>query len=148
MVLILILDGCATPSISVPRKIITSGFNFSEYSNKGFLFTPNTYDGDYESIGLIQLIMTPDARIKNVYTGETSQTGEAIKKKKWVVEEIDPNKGIEEMYNLCIEMKADALTQMEFEPYLESHAQGTIMPVTISGIKISGFAIKRLGAFK
>lgn len=146
LVVAIVLFNCSEPPSLIPEKLIASGYDFSEYSEKGFLFTPNEYSGDYESIGLIQLTYSPEARLSTV-----SEHIPGVGKKErtqWITDPINADKVIEDVYNLCIEMGADALTQMKIEPYSENHAQGTMNPLTLSGIKISGFAIRRLGALK
>lgn len=143
---LMLIISCAEPPSLIPEKLIVSGYDFAKYSENGFLFTPNSYEGDYESIGLVQLTYMPEA--KHVYITKETMLRETVTTKDWLVSDINPAKGIEEIYNVCIEMGADAMTQMEIESYSVAHAQNTTMPITLTGIKISGFAIKRLGAFK
>lgn len=35
-----LISGCAEPPSLIPEKFISSGYDFSKYSEKGFLFTP------------------------------------------------------------------------------------------------------------
>jgi len=144
---IIFFVSCAKPPSLIHEKFITSGYDFSDYSKKGFLFTPNLYQGDYETFGLIQLSYTPQAKLTEIRV-EHKYKSRSYVKKEWKVDEINPKKAIESIYKACVEMGADALTRMEIETFFERHAQGTTKPITIPGIKISGFAIKRIGAFK
>ena len=38
------------------------GFNFTPYTEKGFLFTPEKYETEYGSIGLITCIIFPEKK--------------------------------------------------------------------------------------
>ena len=148
--LLILFATCAEPPDLIQEKFIVTGYDFTKYSDKGFLFTPNEYNGEYQSMGLIQLTYMPEAKLVTVYVSSLNSEGKpiTIKKKKWKIDPLNVDKVIEDIYNLCMTMGANALTQMDIEPYSENHAQGTTKPITITGIKISGFAIKRLGAFK
>ena len=136
------------PPDLIPEKIEVSGYDFSGFTERGFFFTPLEYKGDYQSIGLIQLTYRPEARFVEVVLGAQLKAGEYYGMKKWELDQVDPEKVLEELYNVCIEMGADALTQMQFTWFDETFAQGTQEPVVIGSLRISGFAIKRLGAFK
>jgi hypothetical protein len=144
LLFIIFLVSCANPPSLIEEKFITSGYDFSNYSKKGFLFTPNLYQGDYETIGLIQLSYTPQAK----YDLIRAKQRYGKPPYGWEVDEINPKKAIKAIYKECVEMGADALTQMKIETFFEHQAQDTHSPITIIGIKISGFAIKRIGAFK
>jgi len=128
----------------IQEKVIFFGYDFKKYSDKDFLFTPNIYQGEYESIGLITLIYLPKAQLLELYSGEFTNEGKPIKKKTWKVEEYNSDDFLDKIYNLCVEMGSDAFTQMEILTHSESYAQNTFYPVTINGVKIVGFAIKRL----
>jgi len=146
-ILVLIATSCAPPPSSIPEQLLATGFDFSTYSKKGFLFTPDTYMGDYESIGIVSLTYTPSAKLterSEHYRGSVPE----VEKSEWVIDSVDPDRAVAEMYRICIEMGADALTQLDIEPYSTSHGELSTKPVTITGLKINGFAIKRLGAFK
>ncbi len=134
---------CSTPPDLIQEKIIISGYNFSKYSAEGFLFTPNEYFGDYESVGLIHLIYTPEANLIEVYTGKTNEQGKPINKKSWQVNEFDSELLLDKIYEACIELGANAFTQMNIETHSESYATNTFYPITINGAKISGFAIRK-----
>ncbi len=147
LLFIIFFVSCANPPSLIDEKFIISGYDFSDYSKKGFLFTPNLYQGDYKAIGLIQLSFAPHAKLTEV-RGKDKYIRRAYAKKDWKVDEFNSKKAIESIYKSCVEIGADALTQMKIETFFEHHAQGTLYPITIPGIKISGFAIKRIGAFK
>ena len=140
--LVALLTGCAAPPSIIPERITASGIDFSAYASEGFLFTPNKYGGDYESIGLVQISYTPKAVF--VKTEVRGINGQAFTRSSWMAEPIDTDKALQKLYELCLEMGADALTEMQIKNITERHAQRTIHPLTLSGIEISGFAIKRV----
>ena len=49
---------------SIPKKEILSGINFTKYTQSGFLITPEKYNREYESIGLIDLVYMPKAELQ------------------------------------------------------------------------------------
>ena len=52
------------------------------------------------------------------------------------------------MYTTCIEMGADTFTQLQIlDAPTMPYGINTTNPISINGIKIEGYAIKRLGAF-
>ena len=55
--LILLLTNC-TPS-KFEKQIITYVFDFTKYTDKRFLFTPEQYNGDYLSIGILEIEIYP-----------------------------------------------------------------------------------------
>ena len=57
---VLIFNGCATLKF-IPAEEYFMGIDFRPYTEQGFLFTPEKYLGEYESIGLIDLISVHEA---------------------------------------------------------------------------------------
>ena len=155
--------GCQPPQY-IPGRLVISGFDFTKYSDLGFLITPDDYQGDYESAGLIEVSYVPDARLETVKDVKSLSSadslnlandpwfvndgGEGGERKVWRIDEIEPSRIIDTIYNECRKMGANALTQLSIEYFFENHAEGTTRPVRIPGVRVSGFAIKRLGAFK
>lgn len=145
MFLIAVLISCSTPLSLVPEKKLIVGYDFTKYSDAGFLFTPNEYTGAYESVGLINLIYTPRAELVEVYAGYSVDGAQPIMKKAWKAEKYDSEMLLDMVYESCVELGANAFTQMEINAYEETHGGNTLYPVKIDGAKISGFAIKRIG---
>jgi hypothetical protein len=59
------LFSCATVKRKyIPKVLSVSAFDLSKYSNQGFLITPNKYNGDYESVGIISAIAMPKAKLE------------------------------------------------------------------------------------
>ena len=162
LLIALLIVGCASPPTVIPEIQLMIDVDFTEYTQKDFLFTPNIYKGDYESIGLITLYYYPEAKR---ITKEIEYLGQDAKKRKyedqgggkrtrlisteWVINEINSNALLDSIYSTCFKMGADAFTQLKIiDAPIMSHALNTANPVSINGIKIEGYAIKRLGAFK
>jgi len=142
-----LLGGCATPPDSIPEKLEINGIDFSAFSEKGFLITPEKYNGDYESIGLITLTFRPFTK-RVIVTGGGTQNQEIAGLSHWDIEKIDHDSLLSSIYGVCTEMGADAFTQLEMHVESAIFAQNTTQPVEIPEITISGFAIKRRGAFQ
>lgn len=112
----------------IPKKTAVFDVDFTKYASKGFLITPHEYTGNYESIGLITYKTSPKAKFN------TSD---------WYIDQISLNETIDSVYNICIKKGADALIDFKFEWFDTQYNKQVIQPVTIPGIRISGFAIKR-----
>ena len=139
LLVLLITFGCAPPNY-IPESLSVSGINFAPFSEKGFLFTPNKYLDDYESIGIINLSFAPEANL--IRLTENTRNGERTTSS-WVVNDMNPDSLLIKVHELCVEMGADALTEFEVTSFYNNHAVGTTNPITIMGIKFSGFAIRR-----
>ena len=152
LILLLLIVGCATPPKVIPEIQLIIDIDFTEYTQKGFLITPNAYTGNYESIGLITLIYYPEARLitKEIeYEGKDKEGNKLTRKEsEWVINKINSKALLDSVYTTCIEMGADAFTQLKIlDAPTMPYAINTLNPVSINGIKIEGYAIKRLGAF-
>ena len=144
LLITIIATSCSSTPDSIPEKISISGYNFSKYSNEGFLFTPNVYNGEYESVGLIHLTYTPEANLVEVYSGKQLENGKPQVSKEWHVIEFDSEILLDNVYEACLELGADAFTQMVLQTHSETYGNTTMYPLILNGAKISGFAIKRL----
>ena len=61
----------------------------------------------------------------------------------WDIEKLDINLLLYEVYTASIQMGADALTEFSIKSVSSNHALGSSYPVTINGVQVYGFAIKR-----
>lgn len=50
---------CTNSTVAREETFEVTGYDFTEYTEKGFLFTPNTYSGEYKSTGLITVTQWP-----------------------------------------------------------------------------------------
>ncbi len=145
---VVLLLGCSGGVSFVPKSLTVGLFNFTPYSEKGFLFTPHSYSGDYESIGLVSVMISPSARLNKIATSNKNADGKTIFDKSWSIDRIDVNEALDSLYHLAAALGADAIVDLQINEISQSYNMNNLEPqVTIYGYKIDGFAIKRLGAF-
>ncbi|KAA3606344.1 MAG: hypothetical protein DWQ06_02555 [Calditrichaeota bacterium] len=123
-----------TQLTQIPEETEMIAFDFSEFSAKGFMFTPNIYAGDYESVGLLEIKYFPEANLKPF---ETKTTNRVLR---WVHEPISPQVLLKVAYDKASKMGADALTQFYVSREIRENKKAKI---NRDGYKITGFAIKR-----
>ena len=144
IVIVIIGFSCQTTNITkIPRVENLSGIDFSKYSQKGFLITPEKYLGNYESIGLIDLILMPGGNLKSNYIPSNSfqNDGMTMLAGYWDIEKINVQDALEAIYNRCVDMGANALVNFYIA---EEKKEYPLLkpPVTLYGYRVSGFAIK------
>lgn len=136
---VLILNGCATTKLKfIPAEEYFVGIDFRPYTEQGFLFTPEKYLDEYESIGLVDLVSIPEA---NYVPLQQFSDGSTLSK--WQINEININDVLRKYYEMAIEMGADGIMNFRLEKVTRRYTIGVESPITIEGISISGFAIKR-----
>ena len=79
-----ILSSCSTIK-PIPRIVSTSFADYRGYTQEGFLISPNPYTSDFESVGEINIIVTPAIKRSNsthadgiYYTNSSSYDYEQI----------------------------------------------------------------------
>lgn len=60
--IVIFLFSCVSGIKHITRIEQFVGIDFSSYTEKGFLFTPESYQGDYKSIGMVTYSITPEAK--------------------------------------------------------------------------------------
>lgn len=124
------------------------GIDFAPFTKKGFLITPEKYSGPYESIGMINFTAKPGAIYQktstkpNPYWIPESSQPKVIEVYEWKVDSIAFEQVLNKVYKICVDMGADALVNFQNEITLDPYS-GIKNPVTITGYRITGFAIKR-----
>ena len=116
--------------------------DFTKYAENGFLFTPNGYIGDYESIGIIQAVFMPSATLKALKK-KTSE-GMVTVKHYWKKEKIETSEVLDTIYDMAKNMGANAIINFKIEKISEAYNLNTYYPVVIYGFAVEGFAIKRM----
>lgn len=137
LILVVLLGGCAPALSNIPRQTEIIGFDFSKYSEKGFLITPGEYGENYEAIGLITFSIYPEAT--KILSGKTARDSEEIY---WKIGKIAPEEVIELAYQEAIHRKADAITHFSISFDTKTYFDG-LVAVKITGVKVSGLLIKR-----
>jgi len=128
---------------TIPKKEILSGINFTKYTQSGFLITPEKYNREYESIGLIDFLYMPKAELqrKEDIAGYQQNDNYIEVGYSWVIDPINIQDALDKIYTRCLDMGANAL--VNFNATVEVDQYPLVeYPVTIKGYRITGFAIK------
>lgn len=140
---LLALTSCTPTLTEWSTNYSVYGYDFREYSEKNFLFTPNIYNEGYDAIGLVEIVFIPEIRKTTIdqngfarsESGYTTIYGYSAA---YLVQLPDTKLLVAQFYNLSREMGADAVTQIKIESeYLDNNGH------KIRSVKMSGFAIKR-----
>lgn len=151
MSLSICLIGCAKPLLKSERSILETRLDFSKYTAQGFFISPEAYRGDYESCGLLEIVVCPAATERESVSGTKQRPrvapwggrGEKRPVRHLDVEPLSIEEGLDVIHARALALGADALVHFEIHDvplYLGRYEYG--------GIKLSGFAIKRKGSFK
>jgi hypothetical protein len=131
-----------------PRVVHFSTFDFTPFTEQGFLFTPEKYNIDYESIGLITCVIIPEedyketqlseeeARLNDVYYNKNETT------MIFFTEEIEPDEVLKLFYDECVKMGANACVNFDYQTTNIPSRNKAHKTITCHIVK--GFAIKRL----
>lgn len=119
--------------IETQKSMEVNGYDFTKYSKIGFLFTPEKYLGNYESVGLIEVKLYPEVKAEKTYDEHKHKFDY------WKVEKILPSEVIDSIYVVCKNMGANALMNFKIDK-TDLVSNGAIY---YYGIKVSGFGIKR-----
>lgn len=133
-----IFTSCASLE-SLPGSKTFTGYDFSKYSNQGFLFTPESYEGNYKSIGMVNVTFWPEVKkqgdpldsSKNYSVTRTYDTT-------WFIEKLNMQTAIDSMYSKASKMGADAVIRFNTNYQTKQHGS-----LSIIGLEVSGFAIDR-----
>jgi len=139
--ILILLAGCSTTQ-ELARTVILTSVDFTPYADKGFLFTPEAYQGKYESRGIIKLDVIPQVK-------RLDFAFQAVDKKAWVplgapgevwvAERLDSKAVIDEVYKAATAMGADAIVRFELITK-EIHNGEILVPI----YEATGYAIKRV----
>jgi hypothetical protein len=138
-----------------PKSVTINNLDLRKYTDKGFLFTPDKYLGEYSTIGIISYVSKAGAKqtfgqINNPYykiNKNNYQTPEFVMGTSWVEEPVYTSDGIDSIYNYCSKLGADAVEELNITytvkefvgfPSTTSYGERTtyIMEITITGVAI------------
>ncbi len=115
-----LLAGCATPKFTdFPGLMFHIGFDFREYSDKGFLFTPEPYSGEHTVRGMVTFHLHPRVRyVKGKLPKSDGFTVKHFRVENYgemtqIVEDYKVEDLIQYIYELSIEWGGDAFTHFE-----------------------------------
>lgn len=130
VVALLLLEGCPPAVTHVAPVTIVSGIDFTRYTQRGFLFTPEVYEGPYDAVGLITITRYAEGHFSN----ETAR---------WEFDPIPVRDVVDSAYARASAIGADALMRFHLENVM---APATAKLPPTPGLEVSGFAIHRHGA--
>jgi hypothetical protein len=134
VLLLLVIILCTScQNFDLSKSVNVYVYDFTKYADKGFLFTPEAYNKDYSSMGMIYVQIYPEVKSKYETSGFDQKTEE------YIVGRVKASEAIEELYRSAKDMGADAVIRFLITPITKKNG-----PMTIEGIEASGFAIKRL----
>ena len=137
----LLLSSCSN-SYNIERFTEVFGFNFTKYSNEGFLITPEGYNEEYESLGLIQLRLYPAVK-RSLPAGDyDNYVKVSIGGNAHYIERITADMLLDSLYTEAKALGADAIinfkhTVLDETPLTKNYPKG------IQVNSVSGLAIKR-----
>lgn len=136
--LLLGICACAVGPTFIPSKSELYSVDFRPYSDRGFLFSPGDYPGEYEAIGMVTYVIWPSARkvampIVNERTGGSMKTVSV-----WLADTIRVDQALKHAYEHTLEIGADALIQFDIKP-----VNRNVADTNLEGVEVSGFAIRR-----
>lgn len=146
IVLLLLIAGCGTQgALPTAEYISNAGYDFRQYSQQGFMFTTEGFDGDYESVGFVRIVYNPqfikipsggdirDFEDSRVYQDPVNP---AIH---WRVSEPDEGKMIEAAYQRSVDMGADAIIRFQIHNIRIRNNE-----LVVNSSELTGLAIKRV----
>ena len=136
LAVVISMTGCAQKFIHLDKKETVASLDFTKYQEKGFLITPNTYGGNYESIGLFYFTIEAEADFKSV----KDERGRSFKQ--WVSKDIDTNEVLKLAYETAKNKGSDAITNFKIKNFTVTKSDGSSM-FSIDAVEISGLLIKR-----
>ncbi len=154
MAIVLILSGCVMEQhmpvlMHVPEGFETLVLDFSSFTERGFLFTPRSYSGKYNSIGMVEFKYNVEARLVcknlNAPSPEASSAGiQQLEYYDWDVDEIDYQVVLEHAYKEAQMMGGNAIVNFKMEVEYETLQNAPEYPdVVIPVVHVTGFVIER-----
>lgn len=147
IILMIGLSACSPRVIPASRIIQVSFFDFSKYSQEGFMISPNQYIGEFEPCGELYIKIIPGEVLKkNVKKSNYSQNDDLIYQstqesnfnpEDLIQENISPDELLKEAVSQAKKRGANAIVNfncVEIYPYNSFN---------ILYYQITGFAIKR-----
>jgi len=126
--LVFLLFSCST--METQKEIRYYGYDFRPYTAKGFLFTTEGYDGQYESIASFAAVMYPE--VKQI------EDQSVLGNTRWAAGEVHAGEVIDSMYARATRMGANAIIRFELRDIQKLNGK-----IIMEGLQASGFAIKR-----
>ena len=140
------LVGCSTyNNVTTEGGFTSYGLDFRSYTNDGFLITTESPNGDYKTIGLIEVNLSPEVKrvLKSDYeyakNNETGYSGQKVfngdKLEYYLVEIVDVQKAIDEIYKISSNWGANAIFNLNINSDISNFV------VKKESIKVTGLAV-------
>jgi len=136
ILLCFLIMGCfSLKPYSTPEVVNYYGFDFTKYTAEGFLFTPLTYTGLYDSKGIVRVEVYPEVKIvkKQVKTSTSSYMEDMP-----IVSEVKVETLLDKAYQFARNLRSDAIIEVKIESV--EILKGN---VPVHGLRLDGFAILR-----
>ena len=126
-----------------PGGVSLLGIDFTEYTDSGFIFTPESYPGAFESIGIVRVEIRPhmyrvdgnaSAKLGSQYRDFQTANEEA-----WRIEILNTQQALRSAYEQAIALGANALSSFDI-----SEEEDNTQFISYKYLVVSGFAIRRL----
>ncbi|MBC8554697.1 MAG: hypothetical protein ISR95_01035 [Candidatus Marinimicrobia bacterium] len=150
-VVALLLTACISVIEYIPEENLYLLIDFTKLTEQGMLITPDSYEGEYTAVGMIDMIQYPKAYIvektpvvSEAELKETPWIPPPKPTKQWVVEPPNHERILDSLYQMITEKGGDAITRVVISYPEKTYNSGTASPIVLTGIRIHGFAIKRM----
>jgi len=131
---------CGGPEV-YKKSMEVAGYDFTEYTDQGFLITPESYQGEYQSIGVLSVTVWPRIEQRPVEDDTLAQPGPESPAREWfITDAVDPQEVVDSLYVEARSMGADAIMNFRTEPAQQDLDNGP----TRAGVRAQGFAIDRV----
>jgi hypothetical protein len=133
------LAGCSGGR-ELERSMISSGYDFTPYTAKGFFISPEQYLLPYDPIGVIRINVFPEVKKHEPFTAFDAAKYTLIRGvgHEWLVENVNVPTVINEAYRLASKMGGDGIVRFSVDMKPSSNGE-----ITYPTYEVSGFAIKR-----
>lgn len=152
LILSLLLLNCSTVNLTQSGGYTFNGIDFREYTEKGFQFTPQEPEGEYKSMGIVEVDFFPEIRQINFETFSEAKENSGIwitEDKEYLVQKVivgnsakfygieifNLNSLLDEIYGLASGWGANTVANLRFDK--ETVSTG----ITWTKVTVRGFAI-------
>jgi hypothetical protein len=135
------LAGCHAPREFIPGYIEIRAIDFDQYTQRGFMFTPEPYHGDYEAVGHLVVTVYPSAVMDTVVQKRSYYPD-------YIIEGGLANLGVDSLYMSAVSLGADAImnfttSTVTDHPLSDPDSDREPGNGILAGVRIEGFAIRR-----
>lgn len=136
---LLLTSGCATtgPESYVPPQHDLITFDFSEYTEEGFTFTPQDYDGPYKAVGMISMTIRPEAQKMDRGTEVAPDNENYDIQGDWMIKRVTTDRLVQATYEEAVAMGANGIINFD----VTGRPRSVAPDLTLPEYTVSGFAV-------